>query len=140
MMIDISGTNPWREPSSEEDWKNYPTTSPNSALKAEVTYQFSQALSIWKPRQPPTSPPSREEGSIPSSFSISSYNVLVKSFYPPGRERYPVLLQNQHGLADIFILQEVSDDFLFRDEDIRHSQVGRLSTKIMSALYPIFVI
>jgi exonuclease III len=50
----------------------------------------------------------------------------VKSFYPPGRERYPVLLQNlrsEHGLADILILQEVSDDFLchiLRDEDIRH--------------------
>ncbi|RJE20582.1 DUF455 domain-containing protein [Aspergillus sclerotialis] len=52
---------------------------------------------------------------VESSLTVSSYNVLIDSPYPPPRERYPILLQNLLSTAattDILVLQEVSDEFL----------------------------
>ncbi|KAI0508348.1 hypothetical protein F5B22DRAFT_401308 [Xylaria bambusicola] len=49
------------------------------------------------------------------SLSVASYNVLAEFKYPPLKARYPLLVQNilqEAILADILILQEVTDDFL----------------------------
>ncbi|KAH8724637.1 Poly(A) polymerase type 3 [Phaeosphaeriaceae sp. PMI808] len=49
------------------------------------------------------------------SVTISSYNVLIDSEYPPARDRDPLLVQkilSNEAKADILVLQEVSDDFL----------------------------
>jgi hypothetical protein len=48
-------------------------------------------------------------------LTISSYNVLVDSIYPPVRDRYALVrraILSQSALADILVLHEVSDDFL----------------------------
>jgi endonuclease/exonuclease/phosphatase family metal-dependent hydrolase len=50
-----------------------------------------------------------------STITISSYNVLVDSEYPPERDRDAFLtttILSAAAIADILILQEVSDDFL----------------------------
>lgn len=49
------------------------------------------------------------------SLRISSYNVLVDAADPLSTERFPVILENllhSSGIADILVLQEVSDSFL----------------------------
>jgi endonuclease/exonuclease/phosphatase family metal-dependent hydrolase/2'-5' RNA ligase len=80
------------------------------------TYQFSTAASIWEPVRRvrvDLSLPAEEQ--MPSALTISSYNVLVDSVYPPVRDRYALLLRiilSECALADILVLQEVSDDFL----------------------------
>lgn len=59
------------------------------------------------------------------NLSVSSYNVLVDSEYPPTRDRDACLLRNilaDAATADILVLQEMSDDFLsyiLDDSDVR---------------------
>ncbi|KAJ4290837.1 hypothetical protein N0V90_010032 [Kalmusia sp. IMI 367209] len=51
----------------------------------------------------------------PTALSISSYNVLIDSEYPPARDRDPLVVNTilaKSALADVLVLQEVSDDFL----------------------------
>ncbi|KAI0859530.1 hypothetical protein F4860DRAFT_482283 [Xylaria cubensis] len=61
----------------------------------------------------------------PSSLAIASYNVLAEFKYPPSKARYPLIIQNilqQAILADVLVLQEVTDDFLSficQNDDIR---------------------
>ena len=50
-----------------------------------------------------------------TTITISSYNVLVESEYPPARDRHSTLVRailSDSAMADILVLQEVSDDFL----------------------------
>jgi 2'-5' RNA ligase/endonuclease/exonuclease/phosphatase family metal-dependent hydrolase len=88
-----------------------------------TTYQFSTDAALWEPFRPLSQLPTK--GLIPSSLKISSYNVLVDSFYPPARDRYALLLHaifSESALADILVLQEVSDDFLshfLRQDSVR---------------------
>ncbi|RYC65531.1 hypothetical protein CHU98_g725 [Xylaria longipes] len=64
------------------------------------------------------------EGDL-SSLTVASYNVLAEFKYPPSKARYPLIIQNilqQAILADVLVLQEVTDDFLSficQDDDIR---------------------
>ncbi|TGJ81024.1 hypothetical protein E0Z10_g7745 [Xylaria hypoxylon] len=59
------------------------------------------------------------------SLTIASYNVLAEFEYPPSKARYPLIVQNilqEAILADVLVLQEVTDDFLSficRNDDIR---------------------
>tara|TARA_R110002003_G_scaffold68_7_gene6110 strand:- start:4613 stop:6847 length:2235 start_codon:yes stop_codon:yes gene_type:complete len=49
------------------------------------------------------------------SIRLSSYNVLIDSEYPPARDRDAHLVRtilSDSAMADILVLQEVSDDFL----------------------------
>ncbi|KAK2771644.1 hypothetical protein FQN53_004958 [Emmonsiellopsis sp. PD_33] len=81
--------------------------------ESRVTYEYSEEADVWIPTEP-SSPPEDEE-EIPATLRVSSFNVLVETPYPPDRERYPVLLQTllaENSLADVLMLQEVSDDFL----------------------------
>lgn len=51
----------------------------------------------------------------PVTMSVSSYNVLIDSEYPPTKDRDPHLITtilSNAAMADILVLQEVSDDFL----------------------------
>ncbi|KAI8624294.1 DUF455 domain-containing protein [Xylariaceae sp. FL1651] len=48
-------------------------------------------------------------------FTIASYNVLAEFEHPPSKARYPIAVENilqQSIVADILVLQEVTDDFL----------------------------
>ncbi|KAI1356585.1 hypothetical protein F5Y01DRAFT_81065 [Xylaria sp. FL0043] len=58
-------------------------------------------------------------------LTIASYNVLAEFEYPPSQARYPLIVRNvlqEAILADVLVLQEVTDDFLSficRDDNIR---------------------
>lgn len=54
-----------------------------------------------------------EEDAI--TVTVASYNVLIGSEYPPARDRDTLLVRtvlSDSAMADILVLQEVSDDFL----------------------------
>lgn len=77
----------------------------------------------WEPaRQQDTA---KEQPPITSALAIASYNVLAEFEYPPSQSRYPIVVRNmleRSALADVLVLQEVTDDFLcylLRDERIR---------------------
>ncbi|KAH8689073.1 DUF455 domain protein [Talaromyces proteolyticus] len=100
----------------------------NQAVQPGTTYEFhpmnsNQAKQQWKNVDP--SIVSEAAKHTPASISVSSYNVLIDTVYPPPTERYPIILENLLGnssAADILVLQEVSDDFLsflLKDEHIR---------------------
>jgi uncharacterized protein (UPF0248 family)/2'-5' RNA ligase/endonuclease/exonuclease/phosphatase family metal-dependent hydrolase len=74
------------------------------------TYQFDSIHKKWTSEQI-----SGDCETRPNILTISSYNVLIDSEFPPARDRDPLLLQtimSNSALADILVLQEVSDDFL----------------------------
>ncbi|KAJ0320433.1 hypothetical protein COL5a_009790 [Colletotrichum fioriniae] len=56
---------------------------------------------------------------------VASWNVLAEFEWPPSRSRYPVIVDNllaRNAVADILVLQEVTDDFLpflLKDDRIR---------------------
>ncbi|KAI1503083.1 hypothetical protein F5X99DRAFT_376760 [Biscogniauxia marginata] len=55
------------------------------------------------------------KNSAPESLTIASYNVLAEFHYPPSQSRYPIIIQNllhKAALADVLILEEVTDHFL----------------------------
>ncbi|KAI1176780.1 hypothetical protein F4777DRAFT_577685 [Nemania sp. FL0916] len=60
-----------------------------------------------------------------TSLTVASYNILAEFEYPPSGARYPLIVQNilqQAILADVLVLQEVTDDFLSyicRNDEIR---------------------
>ncbi|KAI1757361.1 hypothetical protein F4782DRAFT_226016 [Xylaria castorea] len=77
----------------------------------------------WVLYQCPSTHAPIEDG--PSFLTIASYNVLAEFKYPPSKARYPLIIQNilqQAILADVLVLQEVTDDFLSficQNDDIR---------------------
>ncbi|KKZ64259.1 hypothetical protein EMCG_09757 [[Emmonsia] crescens] len=84
-----------------------------SGAESRVTYKFWEDVGIWAPAEASSTPDDEEQ--IPSTFKVSSYNVLVDSVHPPATDRYPTLLQtliSKASAADVLVLQEVSDDFL----------------------------
>lgn len=90
-------------------------TSIGGALTSQLgtTFQFSPPDGIWVPYEPSNSTPNKDL--MPDTLTVSSYNVLVDSTYPSRRDRYSLLLWailSESALADILVLEEVSDDFL----------------------------
>ncbi|KAI1393974.1 uncharacterized protein F4822DRAFT_424432 [Hypoxylon trugodes] len=88
-----------------------------------LPYTFSPRQYKWVTQQINLTP--QQGGPVPESLSVASYNIQAEFEYPPSRARYPIVIQNiQDGsaLADVLVLQEVTDDFLSylcKDEDIR---------------------
>ncbi|KAJ2998054.1 hypothetical protein NUW58_g442 [Xylaria curta] len=87
-------------------------------------YSFSDEGKWVSHQRPSTQVPEVREEDI-NSLTVASYNVLAEFEYPPSKERYPLIVRNilqQAILADILVLQEVTDDFLSficRDHEIR---------------------
>ncbi|EEH09746.1 DUF455 domain-containing protein [Histoplasma capsulatum G186AR] len=84
-----------------------------SGAESRITYMFSDDAGIWTPAEASSAP--EDEELIPSALKVSSYNVLVESMHPPATDRYPILLHtliSKTSVADVLVLQEVSDDFL----------------------------
>ncbi|KAF2122011.1 hypothetical protein BDV96DRAFT_562792 [Lophiotrema nucula] len=97
---------------SEADEANGPTTVPvfSRQIQPGTTYTFNPATQSWKQWVH-----SGSAAPVPASLTVSSYNVLIDSEYPPARDRDPHVrdaILSQAALADILVLQEVSDDFL----------------------------
>jgi endonuclease/exonuclease/phosphatase family metal-dependent hydrolase len=83
------------------------------APRIETTYHFSETSGIWEPVR--LSLLTENTVQPPSTLAVSSYNVLADSTFPPDRDRYALLtltLLSEHALADIVVMQEVSDAFL----------------------------
>ncbi|KAF2007966.1 hypothetical protein P154DRAFT_479352 [Amniculicola lignicola CBS 123094] len=79
-------------------------------IEPGTTFHFQTNSGLWI-----SGHPTEESEPLPEEIGISSYNVLIDSEYPPSRDRDPLLLEailSQKGVADILVLQEVSDDFL----------------------------
>ncbi|RAO66603.1 uncharacterized protein BHQ10_002615 [Talaromyces amestolkiae] len=121
---------------SSEYALNYPSATPLSnnittlsdSTRLESTFHFDSTN--WDKREAPwkrtqSIGTSSEAKHTQLSLSISSYNVLADAAHPLSTERYPVLLENllqSSSIADILVLQEVSDSFLtflLHDENIR---------------------
>lgn len=87
-----------------------PATPFNRAVQPGKTLFFDQAARVWTKLTSFQSSLDR-----PASLTVSSYNVLVDSEYPPARDRDPLLIStllSESAKADIVVLQEVSDGFL----------------------------
>lgn len=78
----------------------------------QATYRFSESDNLWQAFSP-ASPPD-----VPTAFSrlvVASYNVLAEFEWPPQSVRYSALVENllsTRAVADILVLQEVTDHFL----------------------------
>lgn len=82
----------------------------NRAVQPGKTFCFDKTANMWTLAKPLRSSPSR-----PAVLTVSSYNVLVDSEFPPARDRDLLLINTLMSLsaqADIVVLQEISDDFL----------------------------
>jgi endonuclease/exonuclease/phosphatase family metal-dependent hydrolase len=82
----------------------------NRAVQPGKTLCFDEASSAWVRTVALQSSTIR-----PTSLTVSSYNVLVDSEFPPARDRDPLLIStllSEAAEAEIVVLQEVSDDFL----------------------------
>jgi endonuclease/exonuclease/phosphatase family metal-dependent hydrolase len=129
-IIDVSRPDECWRPTNPEHWVRQPqlkSATPTSQhdegepRPAEISttsgdvqsgqgFHYDSQQNKWLPCQ--------ESGNNPRSTStvtISSYNVLVDSEYPPERDRDAFLtttLLSDAATADVLVLQEVSDDFL----------------------------
>jgi endonuclease/exonuclease/phosphatase family metal-dependent hydrolase len=73
------------------------------------TYTFDTSQDRWKVMTETT------RNQTPNNLSVSSYNVLIDSEFPPAQDRNRLLVDtilSSAATADILVLQEVSDDFL----------------------------
>jgi hypothetical protein len=99
--------------SGEHD-ESEPVTTNASAVSHDgqsgPTYCFDPQQDAWTVYKDTNQSPTNT-----SSLKVSSYNVLIDSEYPPTHERDPFLMStilSDSAMADILVLQEVSDDFL----------------------------
>ncbi|KAF2641389.1 hypothetical protein P280DRAFT_311821 [Massarina eburnea CBS 473.64] len=88
-------------------------TSPSSNarhVQPGTTYQFDAEHEQWSPVVPVS-----QNCYMPSALRVSSYNVLIDSEHPPAHDRDSLLVNtilSESALADVLVLEEVSDDFL----------------------------
>lgn len=85
-----------------------------------VTYHYHTDIGRWAPADKAS-----DVEPLSKAMSVSSYNVLVDSDHPTGQDRDPLLVEtilSDSALADVLVLQEISDDFLsylLGNEEIR---------------------
>ncbi|KAF2018297.1 hypothetical protein BU24DRAFT_421277 [Aaosphaeria arxii CBS 175.79] len=94
----------------DEDLEEGPTTAYDREAQPGKTYYFDASCSTWL-----VSHPEEPEQALSTNLTIASYNVLADSGYPPAHDRNALLVDailSKSGLADILVLQEVSDVFL----------------------------
>lgn len=95
---------------ADEDELSDSTKASTRIVQPGKTFSFDQVASRWVQTSG-----TRQNSDPPASLTISSYNVLVDSEYPPARDRDPLLIStllSESATADVLVLQEVSDDFL----------------------------
>jgi endonuclease/exonuclease/phosphatase family metal-dependent hydrolase len=104
---------------SETDIASGIVSSNERRVQPGTTYAFDPQAQTWTPST------SSSEAIKPETLSVSSYNVLIDSEYPPARDRDPLLVNiilAESALADVLVLQEVSDEFLshlLQDDEVR---------------------
>ncbi|OHW96722.1 endonuclease exonuclease phosphatase [Colletotrichum incanum] len=89
----------------------------------QQTWCFSNLHSAWQPIDTASSEPTHSDVKLPENLIVASWNVLAEFDWPPSRTRYSIIVDNLlagTSLADVLVLQEVTDDFLpFLLEDDR---------------------
>ena len=102
-----------------DDISNVTASPSDRRTQPGTTYEFNEDTLNWVVST------AKIEGASPKELSVSSYNVLLDSEYPPSHDREPLLVSTilrKSALADVLVLQEVSDDFLIfllQDESVR---------------------
>jgi endonuclease/exonuclease/phosphatase family metal-dependent hydrolase len=79
-------------------------------VREGLTYYYSSRLNGWT-----VCSEAKQNNEDATMVTVASYNVLIDSEYPPARDRETLLLRtmlSDSAMADILVLQEVSDDFL----------------------------
>ncbi|WQF80047.1 Putative polymerase, nucleotidyl transferase domain, poly(A) polymerase, central [Colletotrichum destructivum] len=79
------------------------------------TWHFSDRLLVWQPVDTVSPEASHSDAGLLENLIVASWNVLAEFHWPPSRTRYPMIVDNLvagTALADIVVLQEVTDDFL----------------------------
>ncbi|KAL0944181.1 endonuclease exonuclease phosphatase [Colletotrichum truncatum] len=95
-----------------------------SAVIPQRTWHFSQSDLVWQPLAQADQTLAYDVKQS-KNLIVSSWNVLAEFNHPPSHIRYPLIVDNLiagTALADIVVLQEVTDDFLLfllEDERIR---------------------
>jgi hypothetical protein len=92
-----------------EDLGGLQSTSSHLQVQPGKTYVFDASQDKWEIM---TGTPAVQ---TPKNLTVSSYNVLIDSEFPPDEDRNPLLVDtilSSAATADILVLQEVSDDFL----------------------------
>ncbi|KAL7629033.1 hypothetical protein AAE478_000551 [Parahypoxylon ruwenzoriense] len=102
-------------------------SSPDVTLEDESLgrplYAFSPVENKWTPQQVGSAFQQVEPASV--NLTVASYNVKAEFQHPPTRVRYSIVIRNllnESALADVLILEEVTDDFLTylcKDKGIR---------------------
>ncbi|KAH7095320.1 hypothetical protein FB567DRAFT_26608 [Paraphoma chrysanthemicola] len=85
-------------------------TSFNRQAQSGPTYHYDSQRNTWLATHG-----AEQSSEVPTNITVSSYNVLIDSEYPPVRDRDPHLVRailSESAMADILVLQEVSDEFL----------------------------
>ncbi|TLD30973.1 hypothetical protein PspLS_02786 [Pyricularia sp. CBS 133598] len=99
----------------------YKTTYPRK--ETMPCHNFDEYTKRWTP----LSNTSTSRKLMQKKLRVASYNVLAEFDFPPSQERYPILVNtilSQDALADVLVLQEVTDDFLcyfLANEDVHAS-------------------
>ncbi|OTB03759.1 hypothetical protein M426DRAFT_321477 [Hypoxylon sp. CI-4A] len=78
-----------------------------------LPYTFSLADNKWISQQADFA--TQQTVPVPESLTVAKYNIHAELEYPPTRVRYPIIIQNlleRSALADVLVLEEVTDDFL----------------------------
>ncbi|CAJ2502085.1 Uu.00g049380.m01.CDS01 [Anthostomella pinea] len=84
-------------------------------LLDHLPYTFTPAMGKWVQHEDNSERESSSESKLRSSIAIASYNVLAEFHHPPSHARYPIVIRNllhKTALADVLVLEEVTDDFL----------------------------
>ncbi|UQC89328.1 endonuclease/Exonuclease/phosphatase [Colletotrichum lupini] len=95
-----------------------------SAVIPQQSWRFSSQELGWRPASSNTYSHHPEIKAV-ENLIVASWNVLAEFEWPPSRSRYPVIIDNllaRNAVADILVLQEVTDDFLpflLNDDRIR---------------------
>ncbi|KAM7196364.1 hypothetical protein V8F20_007023 [Naviculisporaceae sp. PSN 640] len=99
---------------SDGDDDEISETGEKDQLRTTPGYYFNEELDLWVPYTT-SDIDELDEEDIPSTLTISSYNVLAEFDWPPSETRHPLLLKtilSKEAAADVLVLQEVTDTFL----------------------------
>ncbi|KAI1143143.1 hypothetical protein F5Y05DRAFT_143909 [Hypoxylon sp. FL0543] len=90
-----------------------PGVNPGCRPLSRPAYTFSHVEGKWMPQRIRVATQPVE--SAPETLVVASYNIHADIQYPPCRDRYSIIVQNlldRSAIADVLILQEVTDSFL----------------------------
>ncbi|KAI1204918.1 uncharacterized protein F4807DRAFT_300446 [Annulohypoxylon truncatum] len=100
-------------------------TIDSSVPLTRLPYTFSHDNSKWIQLGVNFTP--RQAETAPESLAVASYNIHTEIGDPPTRDRYSIIFENlleKEALADVLVLEEVTDDFLSqlcKDRNIREN-------------------